>query len=65
MDTEEVRDIASKENKHNTTNETLQAILLFLSQCHKNGGFVKGTIKDAIEKGSQVWISASESSLFA
>ncbi len=50
MDTEEVHDIASKGNKPNTTNETRQAILLFLSQRHKNGRLVKGATEEAIEK---------------
>ena len=44
MDAEEAQDIASKQCKLNTTNETWQAILLFLSQRHKNGRFYGASV---------------------
>ena len=50
MDADEAQDIASKQCKLNTTNETRQGILLFLSQCHKNGRLVKGATEKAMQK---------------
>ena len=50
MDADEAQDIASKRCKPNTTNETRQAILLFLSQRHKNGRLVKGATEEAMQK---------------
>ena len=50
MDAEEARDIASKQCKPNTANETQLAILLFLSQRHKNGRLVKGATEEAMQK---------------
>lgn len=50
MDTEEAHNIAPKGYKPNTTNESRKDILIFLSQHHKNGCFVKGATEDAIDK---------------
>ena len=50
MDADEAQYIASKQCKPNTTNETQQGILLFLSQRHKNGHLVKGATEEAMQK---------------
>ena len=47
---EEICDNTSKRKRPNTTNETRQAILIFLSQRHKNGRLVKGATEEAMIK---------------
>lgn len=50
MENEEICENSLKRKKPNTTNETRQAILLFLSQRHKDGRLVKGATEEAVTK---------------
>lgn len=50
MENEGIYENSLKRKKPNTKNETRQAILLFLSQRHKNGRLVKGATEEAVTK---------------